>query len=415
MSSGTAPAAGQGSLFTPRTVLWMVLVGVVSFAAYAVLSAYAPDLRTGSDGRPHALSRSAIGFSAAVRLLQGTGRTVIVSRGRPPKPPGQRGLLVLTPPPGTDAKSVMAFSFPAPILVVLPKWQVAPKPLHQGWVEKAGLLATEVAAGPVAELSGGIHIERRKGVSSPVLASGSPALFPAGRTVALGRIDSLQTISGADWTPVLVDEQGRAVLALSRKRPMFVLADPDLLANHGLAQLANARAADAIVTQLDRDGTIVFDVTLSGFKRGRSLLRLALEPPFLGVTACLAAAALLMGLYAAGRFGPPAAEGRDLPLGARGLADNSAALVRMARREPRMAPAYAALCREAAAAAVGAPRDLDPAQLEQLLDRLGAARGLPEAFSALAAEAGRTRTNAELTGLALRLHQWKLEMTRERR
>ncbi len=123
----------------------------------------------------------------------------------------------------------------------------------------------------------------------------------------------------------------------------------------------------------------------------------------------------MMGLHAAARFGPAERPPPVLALGKRALADNSAALVRMARREPRMAPAYAALTREAAARAVGAPRDLGEDQLDALLDRLGASRGLAERYSSLAAEAAAARTNADLLSVARRLYQWRGEMTRDRR
>ncbi len=79
-----------------------------------------------------------------------------------------------------------------------------------------------------------------------------------------------------------------------------------------------------------------------------------------------------------------------------------------------MGSAYAVLTREQAAWAVGAPRDLDAAQLNGLLDRLGRARGAGD-FSELAVKAQLAKTNPELVQAARRLFQWKLEMTRERR
>ena len=51
---------------------------------------------------------------------------------------------------------------------------------------------------------------------------------------------------------------------------VWVLADPDLLNNHGLARRENARAAMAILQGAHGgEGTIVFDVTLNGLERGR--------------------------------------------------------------------------------------------------------------------------------------------------
>ena len=63
-----APSAGGA--FSRAVVLALIVVGALSFAAFVVLSAYAPDLRSGSDGRGHALSRSAVGYAALVALLE---------------------------------------------------------------------------------------------------------------------------------------------------------------------------------------------------------------------------------------------------------------------------------------------------------------------------------------------------------
>ncbi len=194
-----------------------------------------------------------------------------------------------------------------------------------------------------------------------------------------------------------------------------MLSDPDLLNTQGIADLNTARTGVEILDRLRAGGAVVFDVSLNGLAHGRSLLKLAFEPPLLGATLCLLAGAIMMGLHAISRFGPAERPATVLALGKRALADNSAALVRMARREPRMAPAYAALTREIAARAVGAPRDLDEAQLDALLDRLGAAHGSESRFSALAAEAAAAKTNAELMSVARRLYQWRGEMTRDHR
>jgi hypothetical protein len=63
-----APAPGDlpvrrslgASAFSPKVVLALILVSVFSFSALSVLFAYEPDLRKGSDGRAHALSKSAM-------------------------------------------------------------------------------------------------------------------------------------------------------------------------------------------------------------------------------------------------------------------------------------------------------------------------------------------------------------------
>lgn len=410
--SAEGPTAAS-PLFSARVMVWVVLIGVFSFSALLVLSAYAPDLRSGSNGGAHALSRSAVGYAGTVELLKSLGDPVVVSRGPPPAVRGGSGVLVLTPTIATDPKEIGKLHFAGMVVAAPPKWATAPQPLKPAWVDRGGLLPADAAARP---LGGAAVLERRQGLSRPVLRAAPDApMFDPGLVLPLGEIDSFQTLSGPGWRPVLVDERGRIVLAASRSQPILVLSDPDLLNTHGLADLATARGAVAILDGLRGGGPVVFDVTLDGLGRSRSLLKLAFQPPLLGVTLCLATAALMMGLHAAFRFGPTAPSKPALALGKRALADNSAALVRMAKRESRMAAPYAALTREAAARAVGAPRDLSPDQLDALLDRLGVARGLEARFSALVAEAGEARNRADLMQAARRLFQWRGEMTRDGR
>ena len=402
-------------LFSPKTMIIVVLVGVFAFSAFVVLSAYAPDLRSGANGGAHALSRSAIGYAGVVELLKDMDRPVLVSRGRPPPTRGGSGVLVLTPGFQTGEHDIDAIHFDGVKLVVLPKWIAAPSPVSPDWVQKAGAMPTELIADSLGKGAWKATLQRRTGVARPVLKAGEGAGFPAGEILAPGPIDQLQTLSGKGWDPIVTDEQGRAVLALSRQGSVVVLSDPDLLNTQGIADLATARTGVEILDRLRARGPVVFDVTLNGLAHGRSLLKLAFEPPLLGATLCLLAAAIMMGLHAFARFGPAERPATVVALGKRALADNSAALVRMARREPRMAPAYAALTREIAARAVGAPRDLDEAQLDALLDRLGTAHGLEFRFSTLAAEAAAAKTNAELMSVARRLYQWRGEMTRDHR
>jgi hypothetical protein len=412
VSAAAEPAGSR--VFSPKVVLWMVLIGVFSFSAFLVLSAYAPDLRSGSDGGAHALSKSAVGFAGLAELLKAEGTSVVISRADPPRGANQSGVLVLTPDPSSGLKEIQKLHYSGSILIILPKWITVPSPLHQGWVQAFGTLPAEAVASTLGGTARKVVVAQRKGSASTVLYPVAPI---KGAPMQLGAIDSLQTVSSPDLVPVLADEQGKAVLARYGQTSTFVLADPDLLNTHGLADRRTARAAQQMLDNVrsDAKGPVIFDVTLNGFRRARSLLKLGFEPPLLGATLCLAFAAALMGLHAAFRFGPPAVAARAVALGKRALADNSAALVRLARREPRMATGYAALCQERAARAVGAPRNLGEAASAELLDRLGAGRGAGTTFSALKAEAEGVKTNADLMTAARRLYQWTWEVTRARR
>lgn len=398
--------------FSSTTMITVVLVGVLSMAGLGLLAAFAPELKSGDDGHEHALSRSALGYAAVRRLLQADGVTVLTSRGPLSEPAGE-GLHIITPGVGTAPARVADLTRQSyRNLVVLPKWQSVPDPGHRGWVRTIDAIRPDdVTKSLPPKLVGSAMVTQRADPADVRLFRPNGAPF-----ATLPQIDRLQTFEGPNWIPVIVDEGGRAVLVMHKDADLYVLADPDLLNTQGMKSIEGARAGIRLLSLIRAPDTpVIFDLTLHGFERTRSLPRLMLEPPFLGVTLCVLAAALLAGLQAAVRFGPAQARDRTVALGKRALADNTAGLVRLARREHRMAAPYALLTRAAVARAVGAPRKLDGPELDAFLDRLSQIGGLSLRYSDLADKARAARTSADLMTVARDLYRWKLEMTHERR
>ena len=396
------PVAGPA--FSPKVILALVLVGIVAFAGLAVLSAFAPDLRSGQDGRAHALSRSAIGFAGAPILMKGLGHAPVVSRIRPSNL--EEAAVILTPEGSEKAEALLPFAEAGAVLIVMPKWIAAPDPIRRGFVRKLGLVDGDYDE-LFAAYSKATRIGAARGSARPVLRGAGPI----GDTYRLGTVDRLQTVSGEGWVPVLVDGAGSMVVAYSRKHPhVWLLADPDLLNNHGLASLDTARAGAAVLSTVSDDGEmpLIFDVTLNGYERGRGIWRTMLEPPWLAATLIGVAAAALMGVHALARFGQPRRRERAFALGSRALVDNSADLVRMARREHELAPAYAALIR-ALVIRAGGGHTAEEHWLEHLAERRGAT-----APGELAAEAEQAKTRDDLLEVARKLYDWRGEMTRER-
>jgi hypothetical protein len=401
-------AAGN-PLFKGRTVLIMIAVGVLAFAGLAVLSVYAPSLRSGNDGGGHALSKSAVGFGGAVKLFRALGDPVIVSRGDTPGI-DRAGLMIVTPSPAHDAKAIRSVAFDGRRLVVMPKWLVAPSPTRPGWVLKGDAVDLDrlKKTGVLEAYAKTATLQRRAGSARQTLR------FADGRTLTTGAVDQLQTLEAAGLVALVTDDRGGLVLARTRDRKVYILSDPDLLNTMGLKSLETTRAADAIVDLVRPAGPLILDVSLHGFKRSRSVLALALEPPFLGGTLCAVAAALLAGIAAAIRFGPIRRATPPYAMGKGALVENTAGLIRMARREHRMAEGYGRLCRDLAARAVGAPRQLEPAQLDAFLDRLSAQRDVP-LFTDLMTAARGAKGLADLIAVTRKLYDWRLEMTRASR
>ncbi|MBP7704557.1 MAG: hypothetical protein KA105_04650 [Caulobacter sp.] len=421
-------AAARQEVFRGRTVGLMIVVGVLAFAALTVLSVYAPNLRKGDDGGPHALSKSAIGYAGAAAYFKARGDNVLISRGRLPVGAAD-GLLVLTPQLGHRRDTTDAVHFDGVRLVVLPKWHAGPDPRHPGWVRQGRIIPAEMVGSSVLKgYPKGIELERRAGRSRPTLNLGD------GVARRIGDIESFQTLKGPNLQAVVTDERGGILLARvawPEAKPSddsddvdedealppetYLLADPDLLNTQGLKSLATARATDVMIHNLSDGGPLIFDATIHGFERSRSFLSLVFEPPFLGGTLCAVAAALLAGIGAAVRFGPVRVAPPPYAMGKTALVDTTAGLIRMARREHRMAEGYARLCRDLAARAVGAPRQLEAEQLEAFLDRLGTQRGTVARFSDLIKAAREARNLTDLKTTARGLYDWRLEMTRENR
>lgn len=400
-----------GRTFRPGIVLALILAAVFSLSAIGVLGAYAPDLDNGDDGRDHALSRSAIGYAGLVQLLRGLDRPVMLSRG-PLGGGGGESLLIVTPSAGHDEDALnRLINTPNVTLVVLPKWLATQDPARRGWVRRIGPMtaADSVMALP-SDLREGLRVDVADQPESVQL------LDEEGGAVGVPvRIENLRTLSGSGWIPVITDTRGAALVVEHEETGLYVLSEPDLLNTRGLDDPAKARTAVALIDALQpaRAG-VVFDLSLHGFARPRSVMRLLLEPPWLGFTLCLIFTVALVGWQAMIRFVPHVDVRRAVALGKKALADNTAALVRLARREHRMATPYAELVRAEAARAVAAPPHLSDEALTALLDRLAKRDDAELTYAALSADAEKAKNAGDLMAVARALNRWKSEMTRGR-
>ncbi len=401
---------------TPRAPVWLspavaislVLVSAFSLLSFLVLSAYAPELRSSSDGGAHALSTSAIGFAGIVRLLGSDGVPVVVDRGFLFRDRNGGSLMVLTPVAFADPDDVAAIAPAGPRLIVLPKWVVERDPFARAWVRKIEPLNTGlIVNSTLKSLSSATKLSQGEG-TAPVALHKTQAASNFDIPPRIAAVDSLQTISGKDWLPLVVDAHGNAVLARLRGTRTYVLADPDLMNTHGLFDLATARAAIGILQGLRAgDSAVRFDVTLNGFGRSPSLLRQAFAPPFLGATLCAIMAAALMAFHAIARFGAPLRATPAFAAGKQALVDNAAQLIKMLGREPRMTLRYAYTTRNMVARAVGAPKDLSGEELNALLDRLTRAGGSAPVLQELCDEAARAETRMDMMGIAAKLYRWR--------
>jgi hypothetical protein len=347
------------------------------------------------------LSNSATGYAGIVRLALATGRNPVIVRNEPML--DTEDLVILTPETGaTDMSKPLQMRTAKPTLVILPKWQTVADKTHAGWVRALGVVPDFEPEGVLAPQYK-LHIGRELSHGAPLKTL--PDHAPAAMHFTAPR--ALQTASGDGFKPIIADQAGRGVLLQYGDKPFYVLADPDLLSNKGMADERQAAAALAMLDFLNRTdaGSVSFDVTLNGLGHSPSPLRLAFDPPFLAATLAIAAALLLAALQALNRFGAPRRPERALAFGKAALIDNTAALVRKARREASLGARYAEMIRERAVTIFGVPPRLQGPAVDDYLDRLGG----DARFSKLAGAAADAHRRDELLAAARALHQWQRE------
>jgi hypothetical protein len=395
-------AAASESPFNPRTMLLVTAIGIVAFIAMLVLGAYAPDLRSGRNGGAHALSKAATGFSGLVRLADATGRHPMIVRSKDQLK--SEDLTVITPDHGwADLGDILQRRGPRVTLVVLPKWESFPDQQKPGWVRISGLLPPTDPGRTLAPATPfGITREKTRREPLKTLAAAAPP------ELQFFAPSVLQTLSSKDVDPVIINERGAIVLGQLKGRQLYILADPDLLNNHGMADERQAHAALALLDFLNSTGAqaVQFDVTANGLGRSRSPLKLAFDAPFLAVTLTIFAAMLLAGWQALVRFGPVQQRARAIAFGKAALVDNSAALIRKAGREAQLGDRYVDVIRERSVALFRFPPAADPQTLNSRLESLNPNRS----FAAAADAAGRATSRDELIAAAKSLNAWIKEV-----
>lgn|GEM_PF-5856821 len=345
----------RSSPFAARTVVILVIGGALLLLASILMSGFGDEIARATGEAPAADRKDGAGYHAFQRLVEAV---------QPPEsdvtePVAAASILILTPTEATRPEDVRAIvnrrialasrmtggdDFVAseghPLLryatlIILPKWQVEKLPLQGGRVRRIG----QVDGGKLQRLVPAEvewHTEDRSDIG--LIGEDYPDL----RSFALPdrRVNAM---AGETIAPLIGARDGAAVLGQVGSSDTFVLVDPDLVNNRAMADERNAKAALAMLRAIDPEhgGRALFDRSLHYTRGDRNLVKLLFLPPFLGVTLALIAAAVLAGIAAAGRFGPPLRDKRVVAAGKRALIDNIVALTRLAGRTPLAGKRYA--------------------------------------------------------------------------
>ena len=412
-----APAEAATGPFNGRIMLLVIGAAILSFVGYLVLSAYAPEVKSGTDGRGHAYSKSAIGYAGLIQLREALGRSPNLVRDD--KGLETNRLVVFMPELRTDpellAKKIEARG-DRPSLIIMPKRLAYADQTHKGWVTGRGIAPPRDIETIIAKVSG-VQIEQHRVEAREAYSSDWAP------TVRFDKGAVVQTIAGDMLEPYISDDSGRILLAGIRRpkdqesededdgyTPVYILSDPDVMNDLGIGDIHMANAASGILDGLSTDKTkeVEFDVTLNGFENSRGLLKLAFEPPFLALTLSLFVAALMALANGLLRFGPPLRDALANAPGKGVLVDNTADLLRLAGLEHEVGGRYAALTRDAGAHALGLPPGMSADVVTDRLDRT-TREGPP--FSALARDADNASNSYDMLAAARALYHWRKDKT----
>ena len=394
--------------FAPKTVAWLIAVGLTAFGGAAYFAITGDDPGASKTSGANAFSYSAIGHKGLVETLRRLNVPVLVNRGIE-RVAGPTSLLVVAEPPAAAVRDgrVPGLGAAGAVLWVLPKRRGPPAAAHPGWVEFVRPLAR-------------LEVERvlRHIVRDGTVVRTSGPLFPKGGSFRLvPTLDAPQLMRSSRLDPIVATEDGMLVGEFRRGgRPIWILSDPDVLSNHGLGRGDNAVFVLKLIERLRPEGgTVIIDETAHGFAQRRSLWRSALRFPFVIATIQALAAVLVLTWAASARFGAPIPLAPALEPGKSGLIDNTAGLLQSGGHGPEILKRYLRATLRDVARRLHLPRNLDEAALVGLVDRIGRARGVSADYRRLRREAEATAEGGGLHGLRLvqsarNLHRWKQEM-----
>jgi hypothetical protein len=392
-----------------RAGRWLALLAGLSLAASGLLAIFGDAFEVVSWG-PDAFSRSALGHHALLETWRALGHRVLVSRSRTAaKLGGEAALVVAEPMVGSDrvaAERLAAMLEASPrSLLVLPKRAGAPDPLRGGWIGRQFVLPPEEAA----------RVLEAAGIEGQVVR---PAATPAAWTG--GPVPDLaepQLVRSRDLVPLVACGEG--ILLGVREAgegggEVVVLADPDLIANHGLGRGDNALLAASLAERLAGQGqaTLVVDETLHGHEQEPSLARELLAWPLVLATVQAGLVLLLASWAAWVRFGRPHRDAPALAPGKAFLIENTADLLRHGGHGGSALGAYWRGAREHVARAFpsGLPGEAPDAGLARAAAARGRSAELADLERRVAALAGR-RGGEELVRAAAAICDFREEMT----
>ncbi|MBI5849861.1 MAG: hypothetical protein HZB39_02305 [Planctomycetes bacterium] len=389
----------NGERTTRVVTLAFAIAGGASLVLGFLLAVFGERIEPSSSSGADSFSRSALGHRLFVELLRERGFHVVAGRWDSAALANRSGAPLLVLEPDLDPDRVKALLDAADVALL-----VLPKRTGDTARGRRGVLAS-------SEL---LPLDRPQRILEAVLPD---AVLSRGTATITKDVADLQTITSPALEPILAAAGATLCGRLWRDddRELVVLADPDLLATHGLVTGGNAALALGVVASLERSGRkLVVDETCHGHAvEPRIWSALGRYPLVLALVQTLAALAVLL-WTASRRLGAPQPVAPALAPGRLTLVATTADLLLTTNRSGPVLLRYLRNAERDVAKAHALPGD-DDDERRAALARIEVRRRPSTPFDdvAQAVEAALhepRRQPLRLVAAARAVHRWRTEM-----
>lgn len=402
--------------FSTRTIAWLVGIGLFAFVGMAMTSTLTGDGRYASTSGANSFSSSAIGHKALVETLQQSGRRIVISQSQSADKAASADLMMVIEP-STDFSLIREADdryWTQDTFLVLQKRYGFQDFTNSDWIMTEGILPAKGVLRPLKILDNDAELVLPEDEQTPSLQSTMSMPDPV--------IEDLQLIKSSKISPIIWTDDGILFGSLHGDdgRTFYILSDPDVLSNFGLAVPENAAFTGALMDFLVPVGlAAIVDETSHGFSLDKGLGSQILARPFIypALAFVLLIAALLA--FSARRFGPALRGEKGVEPGLSGFVSLTANLFQIGGYEGEATRQYVDRVIAHVAAGLHAPPHLKDRALADWLDDIAARRGLPGGLRCkrFMQAAERMETDHFVFGetreqLARSVYDWKQEMLR---
>jgi hypothetical protein len=398
-------------VFSPRLLIALVAAALGTLALSLYLMSR--DDHGADTLGPSSYSVSALGYAGIADLLGRLGVPVVKSRRQWLSSSRPDGVVIVAEPRISLLEQPAApISLLADkVLLVLPKWRGASAGERRGWVGRVAPNLIQEAERTLALVLGSAEVKRVDAVTSFTINEiGTPP--PLAGLAQLVKSDEMRA---------LVSTSEGILLGEVRKdgRVIWVLSDPDVIANHAFASDGKGTVFAVRLIEALRDGrgAVIFDETSHGFLSQPAMaVRLLFQFPYNILALQIVIGVALLAWATMGRFGPPQMPPSPLLAGKAGLVSNVAHLMAFAGHERLILARYVDTTLRDTARALRVPKDLALSEQIAWLQRLGTIRNVgrdPAEIKQRADRLFRSRRGSELSSfaqVARDIYRWKREI-----